>query len=244
VDEELEFHIAMETEANVRRGMTPEEAHRVALRDLGGVAQTREAVADVRRTFVDSLRQDVVYAMRGFRRTPGFTLVTLVVLALGIAANTTIFSVVNAVLLRPLPVSEPEGLRFLSVAFAGGFSRADVPRRTFEELARRGDVLGGVAGFSFDSAKLGNGANATRMSANGSRPATSTSSACTPRWAALWSPPTTCQARIRSSSSPIACGGRSSTPIRTSLAPRSTCARPTPTAAHTCGTTAFTRSSA
>src|SRR5688572_945295 len=64
---------------------------------------------------LDSIRQDVVYALRGFRRSRGFTLVALLVLAFGIAANTTIFSVVNAVLLRPLPVAQPENLRFLSV---------------------------------------------------------------------------------------------------------------------------------
>src|SRR4030095_610305 len=105
---------------------------------------------------LDALRQDAGYALRGFRRTPGFTFVALLVLALGIAANTTIFSVVNAVLLRPLPVSQPEHLRFLRVTYPGRFARTGVPHRPFEQLAQRRDVFS-VAGFYSDGAKIGNG---------------------------------------------------------------------------------------
>jgi predicted permease len=115
-------------------------------------------------TFVDSVRQDVVYAMRSFRRAPGFSLVALLILAVGIAANTTIFSVVNAVLLRPLPVSRPEELRFLSVVFRQlSGSRHPVPYRTLEQLGQRRDVFDGVAGFSSDGAKIGDGVNASRV---------------------------------------------------------------------------------
>ena len=165
LDEELQFHVEMETDANIRRGMTPGEARRGALRDLGGVTQAREAAADVRRTWLDSLRQDVVYALRGFRRSPGFALVALLVLAFGIAANTTIFSVVNAVLLRPLPVSQPEDLRFLSLVFTREVNVRGVglPHRTLEQLANRTDVFSGVAGFFSDGAKIGHSVGASRV---------------------------------------------------------------------------------
>ena len=115
---------------------------------------------------LNALRQDVGYALRGFRRAPGFTVVALLILAVGIAANTTIFSVVNAVLLRPLPVAGPENLRFLSVTYPGLSwfnSRSGVPYRTYEQLAQRSDVFTGVAGFFTDGAKLGNGTSATRI---------------------------------------------------------------------------------
>src|SRR4051812_14528723 len=113
---------------------------------------------------LDSIRQDIRDALRGFRRHAGFTFVALVVLAFGIAANTTIFSIVNAVLLRPLPVAEPENLRFLSVVFATGSGlRHGVPYQTLEQLDQRRDVFGGVAGFSRDSAKLGSGTTASRL---------------------------------------------------------------------------------
>ena len=115
---------------------------------------------------LDSIRQDIRYAVGAFRRSPGFTFVAVLVLAFGIAANTTIFSVVNAVLLRPLPVSQPANLRFLSVVFPGMSwfnARLGVPFRTYEQLAERRDVFSGVAGFFSDGARLGNGTTASRI---------------------------------------------------------------------------------
>jgi hypothetical protein len=116
----------------------------------------------MRTTFIDSVRQtrSTRCAVSGAR----FTLVALFVLVLGIAANTTIFSVVNAVLLRPLPVSRPEDLRFLSVVFLREYNlRHGVPYRTFEQLAQRRDVFSGVAAFFGDGAKIGNAVSASRV---------------------------------------------------------------------------------
>ena len=106
---ELEHHLEMETQANLRAGQPPEEARLAALRAFGGVAQTQEECRDawgVR--FLDHLKQDLAYAGRGLRHNPGYATVVVLTLALGIGANTAIFSVVQGVLLRPLAYTDPE----------------------------------------------------------------------------------------------------------------------------------------
>ena len=90
--------------------MTPDEARRSALRDLGGVTQTREAVRDVRGVFLDSVRQDVQYGLRVLRRAPAYALGVVVTLGLGIGATTAVFSVADAAALRPLPYPSPDRL--------------------------------------------------------------------------------------------------------------------------------------
>lgn len=110
LDEELQFHLEHEIGANVARGMAPAEARRVALRALGGVAQTREAVRDVRTLSLDLIWRDTRHAVRSLRAAPGFTVIALVILTLSIGATTAIFSVVDAVVLRGLPFDESDRL--------------------------------------------------------------------------------------------------------------------------------------
>jgi putative ABC transport system permease protein len=113
LDDELRFHIEMETEKHVREGMPQKDARRRALRDFGGIEPTKEAHRDVRGRWLEELVADTRYALRTLRRAPVLAGAAILTLALGVGANTTIVSAVNAVILRPLPFSHPDQLVML-----------------------------------------------------------------------------------------------------------------------------------
>src|SRR5690242_14225838 len=109
--EEIRTHLAMEEEENVADGMRREEARDQARRRFGNVTSTEERSRDMWTwTVLETLRMDIAYGLRQLRRNPGFAAVAILTLALGMGANTAIFSVVNAVLLQPLPFSDPDRL--------------------------------------------------------------------------------------------------------------------------------------
>jgi putative ABC transport system permease protein len=120
VREEIAYHLEMETARGIERGLSPEEAHRDARRRFGGVDQAAEACRDARGlAWLEAFVQDLRHALRALARAPGFVLTSVATLALGIGATSALFSVVDAVLLKPVPLPESDRLVWIDEARHG-----------------------------------------------------------------------------------------------------------------------------
>lgn len=154
MNEEIRFHLEMETEKNVRAGMSPGEAHRRATLAFGGVEGHKEEMREGRQLpLLEELGRDVRYAARSLRRSPGFTLVAVLTLALGIGASTAMFSVLNGVLLRELPVRDQDRLVVLwTAAPTRASDHLPVFQGELSDFRERTRTFASVAGVAFQGA--------------------------------------------------------------------------------------------
>src|SRR5262245_45471158 len=137
LDMELRYHLESLEAEHRSRGLSAHEARIAARRDFGGLPQVQEAYRDQRGIpMLESLFRDVRFSLRSIRRTPAVTLAVIATLAIGIGANTAIFSVVNGIMLKPLPYPDPERLITLSHS-ALGMNVADVASAPFLYFTER-----------------------------------------------------------------------------------------------------------
>jgi predicted permease len=156
LDQDIRDFIERETQDNIERGMPPEEARYAALRKFGNVTRAKEETWDLWScAWLEQLWRDVRYGLRQLRRNPGFTVVAAITLGLGIGLNTAIFSIVNTLLFRPLPVSHPEQIYTLSASgksSGNAFSYPDLEDIRKQSAELFSDVAGaqilGATGFS------------------------------------------------------------------------------------------------
>jgi predicted permease len=158
LDEELRAHLEGLTAENIRRGMTPQEAHYAARREFGGVEQTKEKYREQRSLpFLETLLRDVRHGLRGFLKRPGLTCLAVVTLAIGIGVNTSLFTVVHGVLFSPLPFLEPNRLVSLyernldrefayNVVSGGNFEDWQRQATSFEQMALVGQDSANLSG--------------------------------------------------------------------------------------------------
>ncbi|MCI0533971.1 MAG: ABC transporter permease [Verrucomicrobiales bacterium] len=165
MDDEMRSHIEMQTQENIDAGMKPEEARYDALRQFGWVESIKETCREQRGvSWIENLGQDIRYGARMLRKNPGFTAVAVLTLALGIGANTAIFSVVNAVLLKPLPYPESERLLWLGEN-APNFPTRSIAYPNFLDWRAQQTAFENLGVYNFTSVNLTSHGEPVRLEA-------------------------------------------------------------------------------
>jgi predicted permease len=156
LDAELRSYADLLADENRAQGLAPDEAHRQAQIEFGGIEQVKENVRDVRAgAFLDAAAQDLRYALRTLCRAPAFSAIAILTLALGIGATTAIFSVVNAVLLKPLPIRAPNRVVALHDQLPEfGIPRTKVSPLQFREFSEHTEVFESTAAFKAEALTL------------------------------------------------------------------------------------------
>jgi predicted permease len=164
MDEEMRFHIEMETEKNVRSGMDPSEARRRALVAFGGLEKHRAEMRARRRgALLEDGWQDVRFGVRVLARSPGFTMAAILCLALGIGLNTAVFSLISALNFRPLPFPDPDELVTVHSQRADSWGWLTLSYPDLQDVRARASTLRGVAGYHGTAVNLSSGDDAERV---------------------------------------------------------------------------------
>jgi len=159
MDEEMRSHVAMRTQENIEAGMNPDEARYAALRQFGWVESIKETCRDQRGVrWLENLIQDLRFAARQLRKNPGFTAVAVLTLALGIGANTAVFSVIERVLIRPLPYRSPHQLVMIR-----GKASVSISPPNFLDYQAQNHVFEAMATFNAGSRTLTENAEPERI---------------------------------------------------------------------------------
>jgi putative ABC transport system permease protein len=165
IDREFRVHVEMETNANVERGMSATDARTAAIRSFGNLGSIKDAAYEVRGGgMIETMYQDIRYAMRGLVKEKTFTIVAVITLALGIGANTAIFSVVNELLLRPLPYTDAERLVMIWEVTPEGRRQNTTSRANFRVRREQNTTFESMAAFTDQRLNLTGSGDAEEVS--------------------------------------------------------------------------------